>query len=110
MAGDSWLFTKGGQEFANTFRRIAQALETLIEQDKEEKSTLITTKDIFFKQRVAERAWDLFRREIAAAEIISPWDEEHQKPERPFSVGQAKHYAEQSYQLATLFTAYVDGK
>jgi hypothetical protein len=107
MAGDNWLNTRGGQEFASTFKRIAQALEKLVEQDKEERSTLVTTRDIFFKQKVADRAWDLFKQEVDKAELIPPADE---RCSSVISEKLMRHYATKCFEMATLFTALEDTK
>lgn len=103
--GTEWHQTKLGQEAAEAIKSMARSLREIVQEDKAEKSTLISTPDVFFKQRVAERAWELFKQEVDKAELI-----EAPGGAPGVDIERVKHYVSKAYQLANLFTAYVDGK
>jgi hypothetical protein len=88
-----WIQTRLGQEMAEAVKGINRSLRSLLEPDK-------ATKEEAFKRRVAEKAWELFKKEVDKAELIPCFGDGDGVTDE-----QLKHYANGALRAARIFEA-----
>lgn len=76
MGAGEWLFTRGGQDFAESIKRIGRGLEALVDTLKKDSEPDMATEEEVHQGMVDDVALELFKKEFTSMHIVFPANRE----------------------------------